>query len=462
MKPAPLPLEISIDPSKAADTIGDDFVGLSYETEQVLPNAKGTHYFSPDNKPLITLFKTIGVKNLRIGGNSVDRIVTGIPGPADIDQLFAFARAVGAKVIYSVRLQDGEAQSAADIVKHIYDHHADLLDCFAIGNEPAYYKPYDNFRGKWRTIMEAIIAVVPQATFCGPDTNPDPAWCKSMVDEFGKSGPMSMLTVHNYPGDCSYKNPGAKKVEDLVPKDAAVAREQMLSSAWYAIYAKVQKGMADAVAGTPLPFRLAETNNFWYGGLKGASDSYASALWSADYLYWYASHGAKGLNFHTGDRVGGGETTLTSRYTAFVTTGNGYEIRPLSYGMKLFDLGGHGKLIPLTLSSEAGDGVSAYATLSANQLLTVTLINKTHAAGAKEAAITLKLKSPSKPSSARTISMTEADGNVEANFGITIGGQPIQSDGSWTGQWKPLNISGAGDIAVNVAPASATVVSVQL
>src|ERR1700722_9162158 len=89
------------------------------------------------------------------------------------------------------------------------------------------------------------------------------------------------------------------------------------------------------------------------GGVEGASDSYASALWSIDYLYWWAEHGSNGLNFHTGDRAGGGDRSLPSRYAAFVTAGTGYDVRPLSYGMKVFDLGGHGRLVPVTVA--AGD-----------------------------------------------------------------------------------------------------------
>jgi hypothetical protein len=464
MNPTAAPVTLTIDPSKAGARIGDRFLGLSYETEQLLPDAAGRRYFRPDNAALINLFKTIGVKSLRVGGNSVDRPVTAIPTAADVDSLFAFARAADAKVIYSVRLQDGDARSAATIAKHIYDHHGEQLDCFAIGNEPAYYKPYENYRPRWRAIMEAIVAAVPSATFCGPDTNPDPAWCKAMVDEFAQPrGPLSPLTVHNYPGDCSYKNPGAKTVEELIPKDAAAAREQMLSSAWYEVYAKVHKGMADAVAGTAVPYRLAETNNFWYGGLHGASNSFAAALWSAEYLYWWASHGAVGLNFHTGDRVGGGSTSLTSRYTAFVTTRDGYEICPLSYGMKLFDLAGRGQLASITRGDDARPHLIAYATLTAPRRLTVTIINKSHGADARDESIDVKLQSPWRATSAQAISLTAPNADIAAHSGITLGGEAIRSDGTWNGTWEPVKSpSERGSLSVKVPVASAQMLAIEL
>src|SRR5436190_22274488 len=63
---------ISIDSRQPGATVASDFSGLSYETSRLLPDEKGTHYFRPDNLPLISVFQTLGVKSLRIGGNSVD------------------------------------------------------------------------------------------------------------------------------------------------------------------------------------------------------------------------------------------------------------------------------------------------------------------------------------------------------------------------------------------------------
>src|SRR5262249_36897083 len=155
------------------------------ETSLMLPPGEGKRYFRPDNKPLVTMFKTLGIKSLRIGGNSVDAPEIPVPTVADIEPLFEFAKAAGVKVIYSVRLQDGDPQSAATLAKAILDHYPELLDCFAIGNEPGYYKDYDVYRPKWRAIHEAILADCPRARFCGPDQNPSPALFRNMAKDFG-------------------------------------------------------------------------------------------------------------------------------------------------------------------------------------------------------------------------------------------------------------------------------------
>ncbi len=71
----------------------------------LLPDATGGHLFSLTNSPLVTLLTDLALKNLRIGGATVDRPTVAIPANADIDGLFAFARAAGVKVIccYGVR-----------------------------------------------------------------------------------------------------------------------------------------------------------------------------------------------------------------------------------------------------------------------------------------------------------------------------------------------------------------------
>ena len=73
------PVEVTIDPSQSGKPIAPDFIGVSYETESLLPDSMGKHYFSPENKSLIAQFKTLGIKSLRIGGSSVDDPKVAIP-----------------------------------------------------------------------------------------------------------------------------------------------------------------------------------------------------------------------------------------------------------------------------------------------------------------------------------------------------------------------------------------------
>ena len=113
---AQLPVALQVDIAHPGRAMPADFCGLSYEIKMVLPNATtGKHYFSPGNEPLISTFKTLGVKHLRVGGNTAERVTVAIPGTSDIDSLFAFARAAGVKVIYTVRMEGNTTVAAAGI-----------------------------------------------------------------------------------------------------------------------------------------------------------------------------------------------------------------------------------------------------------------------------------------------------------------------------------------------------------
>ena len=71
----------------------------------------------------------------------------------------------------------------------------------------------------------------------------------------------------------------------------------MLSPAWQQIYQKYYDEFVPGVKAANMPYRLEEGNNFYNGGAKDVSDTYASAMWGLDYLYFWAAHGSQGINF---------------------------------------------------------------------------------------------------------------------------------------------------------------------
>jgi hypothetical protein len=462
------PVLVSVKTDQHGIAISQNALGLSYETSLMMPDTNGVRYFRPDNLPLLQLFKTLGVKNLRIGGNSVDDPKIPLPSPEDVCSFFDFAKAAGVKVIYSVRLQDGDPQSAAQYAKLIQDHYADILECFAIGNEPGYYKDYTVYLPKWIALRDAIVAVYPEATFCGPDQNPDPVLIKKMVQDLGSSsGRLSQIVQHSYPFGCSYKNPQVAwkggDASQLVAFDAAISRKKMLSPEAYKTYEKILQGMTEAVKGTQLSYRLTETNSYWFSGLQGASDSYASALWAADYLHWWVAKGATGLNFHNGDRTGG-SVNLPCRYAAFVSMSKGYEIRPLSYGMKLFSLSGQGHSLSVSISSDSSQNVAAYAIIDSENTVTVTLINKNSDPASGTADVSIKPDQTLTNAPARAIFLTSKDDNIAAGpDDILLGGRSITEKGQWNGKWTKLAaMADKKTIKVALRPASAVVVKFKL
>ncbi|HEY4414959.1 MAG TPA: glycosyl hydrolase family 79 C-terminal domain-containing protein [Verrucomicrobiae bacterium] len=443
------PVAIAVDLKAAGRTIPDDFSGLSFEMENILPRWNESsfftsHLFRPDNKPLIQLFKTLGIKNLRLGGGSADEKTVGFIGNSEIDSLFAFAKAADVKVIYTLRLRDGDLKREAQMAEYIEAHYPDQLDCFAIGNEPDVYftTNYPAFRVAWKKYADAIIAAAPGAKFCGPGGGIP--YAKAFVDDFGKSGFVKCVTWHEYPGGFG---PGT---------DGAVGREHMLSPEWLNTYQKLYHSTIPPAFPDTLPNRLEEANNFWGGGAENVSDTFASALWAVDYLYWWAGHGSGGINFHTGDFIPGSSRPF--QYEAFLPLGHkGYDIHPLSYGMKTFDIGRHGNVLPLTITNVGKINLTAYAVRSADKNLFVTIINKEHDAGARAAQVTIA--AGENISGAQVISLVAPHSDVAVKTGETLGGASINADGSWNGNWSVAPVPPPGSpFALQVPAASAVVV----
>ena len=456
------PVVVRLGDTPAGPPIPADALGLSYETSILRPNAAGLRYFRPDNRELLRVFQTIGVKSLRIGGNSVDDPKVPLPDKDDVRSLFRFARKAGVKVIYSVRLHDGDPASAAEYARLIHEEFRDDLDSFAIGNEPGYYKDYAVYKPKWTAIRDAILRVYPSARFCGGDDNPRPAFIANLARDFGTpEGRLVQITQHSYPFGCSYKNPrdGMKDVKLLVPVDVAEARNRLVAAPPRATYAEILQGMQTAVAGTPLTFRLTETNSYWFSGLEGASDRYASALWALDYLHWWMSHGAAGINFHTGDRTGG-SVNLPCRYAAFVTSPDGYEVRPLAYGMKLFAASGPGRYLPAQVEAAPDDAIGAYAVEQGDGVIAVTLINRNTKDGAE---IRVALPSAKTVKKSRVLKLQAKANDIAAQSReVTLNDAGIDDGGNWNGKWAALPqpaIAGA-NVTVSLAPASAAVVEI--
>lgn len=466
----PAPVTVTIDPSKPGFKIPDDYAGLSYETQREEPGAgDGSYYFRPDNTALINMFKTLGLKNLRIGGNTVDNLKVPIPTNADIDHLFGFARAAGVKVIYSFRLRNGgDPQATATQAKYIADNYGANLLCFSMGNEPdLFLHNWDSYKKAWMPLYDAINAVVPNAKYIGPSLTSNSApYARDFARELWPTGKVLYITQHQYAGGAGgqQKDP-AKGIDLLLSKDWPVTKYQT----YYDKFVPPLNGAA---------WRLEEANNFYNGGAKDISDTFASALWGLDYLYWYGSHGGQGVNFHNGDQVAAGQNSTECRYASFISSPGGYNAHPIAYGIKMFNLGSKGAFVPITLN--AGINFVAYAVLGNDRSLYVTLINKEHVYPGGDAATAPPMPSipgaPAMPDTAGAPAAADADVTlqvgpgftsgktmlltapaVNSKTGVTLGGNPIKDDGTFVETWTPLPGAPSGGVVHIKVPATSAV-----
>ena len=448
---APTTALVSLDPATAGDAVSPDFIGLSLEMERLLPAKDGKRYFSDANKPLVATFRALGVKSLRVGGNTADKPGTPLPSEADIDNLFAFARAAGVKVIYTLRLREGSRDDAAAAAKYVMDHHAADLTCFAIGNEPnVFAKEYPAYLAEWKRYVEAITAPgkAPGARFCGPSATPGKvAWAALFTKDVAGQAPLVMVTQHDYPGE------SARKVTDV-----AAARALMLSTTWTDGYQRFHDAFVPTATAHKLPYRLEEANSFFHGGAKDVSDTMTSALWALDYMYWWAWHGAGGINFHTGDEVAAGDALTPCRYASFWTAGSGYNVHPIGYALKAFDVGGHGRRVAATVTP-ANTALTAYGVAGENGALYLTLIRKDPDPKAATLTVTVEPGRAFKTGGVMVLAVTGND--LAATSGVTLGGAAIEDDGTWKGSWTALPVPSAGRFTVALPPATAAVLRLE-
>lgn len=460
LQAADSPVVISVDAKMPGQAIAPDFTGLSFEVSVLRPAENGVRYFRPDNQPLIQLFHTLGIKSLRIGGNSSDRDAKVLPSNADIDSLFAFARAAGVKVIYCLRLHNGDPEADAATVKYIMSRYASLMDSFSIGQEPSAYPAgkrdtrsqgermgagnehyqYSTYQEEWKKFADVIIAAEPDVKFCGPSVHNSGPWAEKFMSDFGKGNHVTLITEHLYPGGAGGKVPTPE-----------IGRDRMLGTNFIHSYQRLYDGFVPMAISNSLPYRLEEVNNYFNGGAANVSNTFASALWGLDFMYWWAAHGAAGLNFHTGDRVAAGSALQPSKYTAFFSTTNGYMIRPLAYGITAFKLGAHGRFAPATVSNPDDLNLSVYAVLDDQKNLYLTIINKEQGDTGRSAVVSIA--GTGVFPHGQIMFLTVPGNDVAVTTGETLGGATIHNDGTWDGDWWPLEST-----TITIPPATAAIV----
>ena len=449
------PVTLTVDTRSHGHAIPADFAGVGFETWAELPDRSGVsgHLFSPTNSQLITLFTNTGIRNLRLGGGTVDGLHAAVPSRTDIDNLFGFARAARLKVIYSLRLLNGDAADDAATAQYIWAHYRPWLDCFAIGNEPneppyrstpvGAITNYAHYLAAWRTFATAITNAVPGAKFAGPDAG-GWGWVAAFARDEERSGCVVLLTHHEYAGGKPFINGGLKEMP------VARAIDNMLSVNWVTNeYARFYQKTLARVRPTGLPCRMTEANDY-LRGVTNASDAFASALWALDYLHWWAAHGLAGVNFHNNQRY----VWLKTDTFYLDDATRQYRIHPKAYALRAFDLGSHGWVEPVALDNAHGLNLTAYAVGDSTNLC-VTIINKEHNAGARNANVNVALNG-FVPKRARAMFLTARD--VAATSGITLGGAGISNHAPWRGAWTPLPLAPNGGCALAVPHASAAII----
>ena len=427
LAPPSTQVKLTVDLSGNGRAIPADFTGLSYEKAQMAHPG----YFSANNEDLVGLVKRLGSRGvLRIGGNTSDFAIwtdhsvplqpdlanapvgpdaglnidkTTQVTPTAIDQLRTFLDATGWGVIYGLDLGHGDPQRAAAEAAYVVDRLGSALIALQIGNEPdLFYRNglrtpsygYADYIAEWRKFAAAVRERTPAAPLAGPDVGNHINW----VESFAKDVPNAKLLTSHFYAEGPPTDPNANIARLLRP------------------HPKNEANMKHLVAlgeQTHIPYRMAEGNSCYHGGKDGVSNSFASALWGANYMLSLAKWGVTGVNFH-----GGGQGFYTP------IAGGGAEpfvARPLFYGMLLFQQFANGSMYPVNGGT---DTVYAYASLDTARRLHLALFNMDEKQNAE-----LGIDVPGLRGSLDSMALTAP--SLESTSDVTFGHGTVEKNGVW-------------------------------
>jgi hypothetical protein len=181
-------------------------------------------------------------------------------------------------------------------------------------------------------------------------------------------------------------------------------------------------------------------------------------LWALDYQWWWAAHGASGVNFHTGDKVAARDENKPCRYAVFWTAPRGYNIHPIGYALKMFSLGAKGSLIPTAIENIDNLDLAVYAAARDKNNITVTLINREHGFGRRAAEV--RLTSGLSNIRAQVMFLTAMNEDVATKTGVTLGDSEIRDNAKWNGKWMQLTNSATDEFTLKLPASTAALVKI--
>ncbi|MGS2618720.1 hypothetical protein ACVCAH_29955 [Micromonospora sp. LZ34] len=363
-------------------------------------------------------------------------------------------------------------------VKAAYETLGDDLLAVEVGNE------YDNVTTLsgpqlWETIKRyqvAIDAAIPQARMkmVGPSANT--AKTNTRLDEFVTAAladtptnpqqVMAELASHWYP----WSHCGNRQVtiDQLMSPETHTSTRSKLAGIM-----AISRRLHDTV-----PVTVNESNSASCSGMPQVSNSYATSLWSLDYLLQAAQSGVHKLQLHTNTAAVCGdfkardsaEYPISYRYYgAFCAAdeaalaANELSAAPLYYGIWAFRQVPRGRFVDLDLPDSYLDKIRAYGVLSDEETLTVVLVNVQDpaAVGATDQRVALNLPMSYRTASAVTLRSSALEGFASLDASrITLGEQAVSPTGMPTGtpQSTPVAVDHRSS-AVTVAPGTAQIVT---
>ena len=464
----------------AGAPIPRSFAGLSMEYWSAQSYLGGTR----PNPIFARLMRTLaaggnGAPTIRIGGNSTDEtwwnpggaprppgVATDVT-PAWLGVLRQWTALTRTPMMLGLNLALHDPANAAAYAQAAFGAiPPGLLAAFEIGNEPDLYttprtfrvgsrliargqrRPtgygYGDYRTELQNVRQAVEAAAPGAPLSAGGFA-SAAWEDNEDDVLSQPGPRPIgFSAHTYAMHTCDRNPHRTKV--------SFAKALLGPSAFAPPVARMAQ-LAAVASAHGSTFRVSEMNSANCGGVHGASDALASALWGTDVMFALADAGIRGVNFHT----------FTGAFYAPVDFGlhkghfAGF-VRPLFYAMMLFNRATpRGARLVAVGPNPPTAPLKTWATIDPAGTRRVVVINKSPVKPRR-----LVLRVPGAAGRARVQRLVGP--SITATAGITLGGRgygDATSDGKLRGKDRSERVvRRGGAFRIDVPPASAALVTI--
>ncbi len=430
---------VTVPSLKPVRAVPRSFFGLSTE-----------YWTLPDYEPHVRLLERVlsllhvrgdGRMVLRIGGDSADH-ARWDPGawwmprwvfpvtPLWLADTRRLIDRLGLRVILDMNLVTGSPLGAAELTRAA---RAELprrsIVGLEIGNEPdiydrtfwigslawgrrggplparltagAYQRDFQSYARRLRLIAPAVPLIGP--ALANPKS--DVSWIARLL--YARHPGLGMISIHHYALSAC-----APRRAVSYPTIARVLSERASAGAALSVARAIRLSHA---AG--MPIRMTELNSVTCGGLRGVSNSFATALWAPDALFELLRAGIDGVNIHV---------RAYAINAPFVLGSRGLVARPLLYGMLMFarTLGADAHLLRLHTEAPASVHLKAWAVTLKGRILHVLLIDK----GKRGARVALHLPATAPAHVERLLAPS-----VRATTGVTLAGQRLSPSGAWVG-----------------------------
>jgi hypothetical protein len=339
-----------------------------------------------------------GAPTIRLGGNSTDQTwwnPAGVPRPpgiftdmtpARMRVLRNFTTRTHAPFMLGLNLALNDLRNAAtyaqEAARAFPPGH---LAAFEIGNEPDLYTRPRRFQVGNRVLRRVMRRPVgwdyPQylqelqafraAVALGAPGVPvseggfaTSAWEDHANDLLSRGGPgPTQFSAHAY---------ALHTCESRVRRRGAYYSRALLGTTAFTPLVNRMSQLSAVATANGTTLRLSEANSANCGGVRGASDSFSSALWGTDVLFGLATAGVRNVNFHTFNGAFYAPVDFGLRKGRRVG-----RVNPLFYGMLLFSraVPQHSRLLPAG-PNPPGATLRTWATVDPIGTRRVVLINK--------------------------------------------------------------------------------------